>query len=1083
MPSITPPYLPRTPRGFALVITITLLALLVLLLVSLAGLTRVETQVADNYKNLEQARQNALAGLNIALGQLQKYAGPDQRVTSTADLAADSAGDTWPSGGTGNPANKVSTNGALAGVQNGTRHWTAVWGANESPSLAYSRTPTPALLTWLVSGNEQNAPEFSVAADGHIATPPAVADFTATPDMAVNLADATPISDVITLGGKPARLLVGGRTAPDSAAYVVAPSVAISAHALGQDGQVPVGHYAWWIGDEGVKARYNLVDTYAGETGTSTAEGRYRATVAQRPAIERIAGLFLYPANDARLPGILDIRQASFSSPAINPSTLRTRFHDISFQSRGLLADTRAGGLRKDLGYYLSAGGLTGKILPSDNAVFTGSVSMKGPSWEILRSFYDLGSGSGAVPLQPASATRHGIAPVVVQVKLFSSFKVGDAVNPYRYYVRLHPVIVLANPYTQPLTGGLDMKVTLSSANGMEFGLKTLSMPAENVFQPRSWLLNLVFRIPDVDLAPGEAKVWYPSSDTTLPASGGVVTMGTDPFHSVGYDTGLDIPAVDAAGDWALRSYYAGEISYAFYASGTTDLVSQVGRVSLSGGVTSTTVTSAMRSGGARGISGFYTALRPLLGRNSGVRPYADYNLRAQSLYRPNVHNAAGQGFFNNPLYVTNNFPATYANGGLDRLMDNLSPAYWGNYLSPATGKTRMVLYDLPRRDSPGESPIISLGQLRHANLTADSIEYSTAFQPANAVGNSLASPYVARDLSSETRTGGGSSAPFYDLSYLLNTALWDGWFFSTIPQSGAFVPGQDRLPNARLVFDLRAPLVAGDVRSGLSPATHLVIEGAFNVNSTSVEAWAAHLSGLRGLSLNGESNLSAPFPRTLRQPQNSTDAGNGVSDQAFAGFRNLTDNDIYNRAAGTGLAVELVREIRKRGPFLSLGHFVNRRLVSSGAPDAAFGLKGALQAALDRSTVNAGFPASDKGTIGTSERIAYSDPDAAEGYMNTGIPGWVTQADILQILGPSLSARSDTFLIRAYGDAVNPATGGIAGRAWCEAVAQRLPDYVVPRNGSSGNAPEDTPTDPANKTFGRRYQIVSFRWLSPEDI
>ena len=1063
-------------------ITITLLAFLVILLVSLASLTRVETQVADNCKKLEQARQNALLALNIALGQLQKHAGPDQRVTSTADLVADSAGDAWPSGGTGNPANKTSTNGALAGVQDGTRHWTAVWGANESPSRAYSQTPTPALLTWLVSGNEENAPGFSVAADGHIATPPAIADFTATPDMAVNLADATALSDAITLGGKPARLLVGGRTAAASSAYVVAPSMTLSANAPGLDGQVPVGHYAWWVGDEGVKARYNLVDAYAGETGTSTAEGRYRATVAQRSAIERIAGLFQYPANDGRLPSVLGIGQALLASPLIGSPALQAHFHNLTFQSRGLLADTRAGGLRKDLSHYLASGGLTGKILPADDTVFTGSIAMKGPSWEILRAFYDLGAGTGAVPLQPASATRHGVAPVVVQVKLFSSFKVGDATNPYRYYVRLHPVIVLANPYTRPLTGGLDMKATVGSANGMEFGLKTPSMPAENVFQPRSWLLNLVFRIPDVDLAPGEAKVWYPSTDTTLPAAGGVVTMGTDPFHSVGYDTGLDIPSADAAGDWALRSYYAGEISYAFYASGTPDLVSQVGRVSLSGGVTSTTVTSAMRPGGARGISGFYTALRPLLARNSGVRPYADYNLRAQALYRPNVHNAAGQGFFNNPLYVTNNFPATYANGGLDRMMDNLSPAYWGNYLSPATGKTQVVLYDLPRRDSAGESPVISLGQLRHANLTADSIEYSTAFQPANAVGNSLASPYVARHLSSEIRTGGGSSAPFYDLSYLLNTALWDGWFFSTIPQSGTFVPGQNRLPNSRLAFDLRTPLVADDVRGGLSPAARLLIEGAFNVNSTSVEAWTAHLSGLRGLSLNGESNLSAPFPRTLRQPRGSTSAGNGVSDQAFAGFRNLTDDDIYNRATGTGLAVELVREIRKRGPFLSLGHFINRKLAASGAPDAALGLKGALQTALDRSA-NSGFPASDKGVIGTSERTAYSDPDAAEGYMNTGIPGWVTQADVLQVLGPSLAARSDTFLIRAYGDAVNPADGSIAGRAWCEAVAQRLPDYVVPRDGSAGDAPEAAPTDPANKTFGRRYQIVSFRWLSPEDI
>ena len=74
-------------RGFALLITITLLALLVLLLVSLNSLTRVETRLADNGQALAKARENALAGLNLAVGQLQKFAGPDRAVTARADGA------------------------------------------------------------------------------------------------------------------------------------------------------------------------------------------------------------------------------------------------------------------------------------------------------------------------------------------------------------------------------------------------------------------------------------------------------------------------------------------------------------------------------------------------------------------------------------------------------------------------------------------------------------------------------------------------------------------------------------------------------------------------------------------------------------------------------------------------------------------------------------------------------------------------------------------------------------------------------------------------------------------------------------
>jgi hypothetical protein len=51
----------------------------------------------------------------------------------------------------------------------------------------------------------------------------------------------------------------------------------------------------------------------------------------------------------------------------------------------------------------------------------------------------------------------------------------------------------------------------------------------------------------------------------------------------------------------------------------------------------------------------------------------------------------------------------------------------------------------------------------------------------------------------------------------------------------------------------------------------------------------------------------------------------------------------------------------------------------------------------------------------------------------------------VLGILGPVLTVRSDTFLVRAYGDAVNPATGAVESRAWCEAMVQRVPDYVDP--------------------------------------
>ena len=96
--------------------------------------------------------------------------------------------------------------------------------------------------------------------------------------------------------------------------------------------------------------------------------------------------------------------------------------------------------------------------------------------------------------------------------------------------------------------------------------------------------------------------------------------------------------------------------------------------------------------------------------------------------------------------------------------------------------------------------------------------------------------------------------------------------------------------------------------------------------------------------------------------------------------------------------------------------------------------------------------------------------------------PGYLTQADILSGIGPMLTARSDTFTIRAYGDVRNPVTGDVEGRAWCEAVVQRVPDVTDPVSGTYTAGDELQPS--ASKyPFGRKFKIVSFRWLNPGDI
>jgi hypothetical protein len=106
-----------------------------------------------------------------------------------------------------------------------------------------------------------------------------------------------------------------------------------------------------------------------------------------------------------------------------------------------------------------------------------------------------------------------------------------------------------------------------------------------------------------------------------------------------------------------------------------------------------------------------------------------------------------------------------------------------------------------------------------------------------------------------------------------------------------------------------------------------------------------------------------------------------------------------------------------------------------------------------------------------------WKNSEAVTGNTGAGAPGEVTQGDVLSAIGSFVSVRSDTFRIRGYGDA-RDATGKITARAYCEAVVQRIPDYLDP-----AEAADAKPLVGSNLLFGRRFEIVSFRWLIPSEI
>ena len=1150
-------------RGFALVITLSLMVLLTLLAVGLLTLSSVNLRSTSQGEAMQTARANARLALLLAIGQVQQATGPDQRITTTADQRS------------------KDSDGRESSAAIGNRHWTGVYRSWPAGTAA---RPDPQFISWLVSGTREEIEDVS-----H-------------PESAVTATDGIELVGDGTLGRASNR-------------EVKVPAIRL-AQTNGKTARL-----AWWVGDQGVKAS---LATPPPSTDQSLGTIRRNLQAAPRNSVEITRAADQQPfvalsVDDTRLERVVSWQEAEFLASGVTAA--QPLFHDVAAASSGLLTNVTAGGFRKDLSLQLERPVASLPRTPlytvrGENGINLGELGVYYNSYkEINRSgsytFTTSGRLEAKTPhlLVESSAAScanddefHLKQPAIISYQLVLSFKalsVQDAgVTKSRLYVVVDPIVTMWNPLDLPVvvpTGSFisvkywqvpyDIVVRVNAGAAVRAPLAASLSGSTSANEADSNFISIQIGKEGgpVVFKPGEVIKFSQSGNLIQRTAGAGDKNQLIAKKGFNHGGGFAMPLRDLAGKF-IDLNPTDRITYEAYPNKLTGGKTSQSGNSVTGGNAHSRHFSITHhevyvgpdrgemSAGSLGYGGMFIdwdfgnkRLKPGEVRQTnqpGTKPanerlYADrfprifkpltsvdarplsYNqllankspflllsydakteygsetgTRSLARFNPRAHffdfYDLSQGERDMMPYEFRAEPlVSWANRSLDLSPDG--SGFFGGGMTAQDGVGLVCTHSIPRE------PIVSLAAFQHSFANGFEIHRPVPgyailnsrepMQPqiSHAIGNSMAPPMIDSSKFDGVLSGG---RPLADHSYLANRALWDEWFLSGIaPQSAATSPknkdqktlateffnGKSQLPVVRyrpatsgedvskLITSFFSGAAATDV--GIrNIASYLRVDGLFNVNSTSVEAWKAVLGGLKGRPIvtrdaSGKETISAATYETpvtgLGHPQNLVTDASGNLDirdpSQWVGRRELTEVEIEQ------LAKALVIEVRKRGPFLSLADFVNRRVGRT--QDLA--RAGAIQSALDSATVeiNKAFISGTRAVGPAASRFIF--PAAEKGPVSFGIPGLVKQGDILTPIAPVLSVRSDSFIIRAYGEAVD-GQGKVIAQAWCEAVIERDRDFVDPTD-----KPEAllTSLNPLNKEFGRRYEIVSFRWLSSADV
>ncbi|GAA5483300.1 hypothetical protein [Haloferula sargassicola] len=1169
----------RESGGFALVAALMLMVLLGLLSVAVSGLAAVGLQGSQRVASQAQARAQARLALMLAVGQLQKELGPDQRV-----CASD----------------------AVVNEASRTPHRIGVWSTVASDGLPWvRRDPETGAWTDLRASDQPDpAAEVSTWLDSGLDTDPVTLVGLGSVDLEGDTVKAGRVGvDGVSKGriawwtgdlGSRADLSVADEREPDEEPASLMLSQQADARMLAEDGE--------W--DERMRGR--LVTQKSGQlvAGRDRAKDRY---------FDYATGVFGVLA-DAKHGGLRRDLTAYLAGRGEGSVAGRSPLLD----STPMVDDREGSRWREGAPTF----GLLRSWAENEVALAGAQTPVVPPPTDGSRRDGQGRTLCNDLPVRLRERMASGLQPVLVEASNFMQLSVyEDPPDPrtgaksFRMRTHQYPRVVLWNPYAVAIEmhpaivmiqGNGRQEVwtenIMYSSSGRELPLRTTSqwlffeggrstafgdpansgnliMETEGYNDP--YMGSYYYSVPKTEFGPGECLVFSPARSAEY---NGLSTYRPGPYDLSANELSCEVPPDVSRSFYISASDINGGLSYrpAKFWFQTTPYWSQGGRQGVENqGEDTRAIMKALDGSGAVTFEKFdqlplISYLSASLQFGEGREPRIAWDERnpmpmekleatdPRPTLVPDVRTRDGmrmRWFDEHPSNLLNSgalnaFPehfqeailanwnprAAYAvrspwenlAGTLPTSGNASGPWFFGAYTrdlydeavsweaetpvfrdgryhgnpfgQPQEGEPRYVLFDLPRQGVG----VVSLAQFQNARLS------EFVWHPSCAVGNSLADPRlgldglkstVPSDLSEAAAKWGGFHADaigwssdsersesrdswaatgrallqelpedepvVYDLSFEANEALWDRYFLSTgdSSQKASFFanPSASPLPNGRMRLFDRPADGASDLEDLDLAARHLMVAGAFNVNSTRVEAWRALFASARS-----EEQTGTPFVRFLDPP--GDEVTSATDRDAWSGRRVLTDDEIDR------LAEAVVEEVRARGPFLSLADFVNRRLVND-----EHGRKGALQAAIDQAGINASF--NDRYPLENDRSLGdYRHPDGIDDATRLeqtlkpaskawGAPGFLTQADLLQAIGPVLSVRSDTFVVRAYGEALD-AAGKVTARAWCEAQVQRTPVPIAPDADGLDSDDQGEPQD-----FGRRFDVVSFRWLNPDEV